>query len=402
MTGKNGNPEGPLIYLVAGEPSGDVLGGRLMAALRRLSGGTMRFAGIGGPHMAEEGLASLFPMAELSIMGLTEVLPHIPRLLGRIRQTVTDVATRRPAALVTIDSPGFTFRVARRLKGTGIPLIHFVAPTVWAWRPGRAREIARFLDHLMVMLPFEPPYFEAVGLSCTFVGHPVVESGAGKGDGDAFRKRHGIAADTPVICVLPGSRRGETARLMPVFADTLALLAKRQPGLTAVVPTVATVAADVTAAAAGWPVPAVVVEGDVEKYDAFAAAAAALAASGTVALELAMAGTPTVIAYRVNPLTAWLAKRLIRIRFANLVNLVMDREVVPELLQENCRPDRLAAAATHLMDDTAARETQVAAAGEAMSRLGLGGPSPSERAALAVLDVIGTEHSTLPEGEQHD
>ena len=391
---------GPLIFLLAGEPSGDALGGRLMAALGRMCDGKVRFAGVGGPLMEAEGLQSLFPMAELSIMGLAEVLPHIPRLVRRIRQTVAEVNSLRPAAVVTIDSPGFSFRVAKRLGGAGIPLIHYVAPTVWAWRPRRAREIAAFLDHLLALLPFEPPYFEAVGLPCTFVGHSVVESGAGRGNGAGFRARHGIPGETPLICVLPGSRRGETARLMPLFARTLGILAKTRPDLTAVVPTVETVAAGVAGAASGWPVPAVVVRGEEEKFDAFAASAVALAASGTVALELAMAGLPAVIAYRVNPLTAWLARRMIRVKFVNLVNLILDRAAVPELLQEDCRPERLAAALGGLFDDGAARAAQIAAANHAMAQLGQGGPSPSERAARAVLDAIENRSTTHEEGEK--
>ena len=387
---------GPLIFLVAGEPSGDALGGRLMAALKRMCGGKVRFAGIGGPLMEAEGLQSLFPMAELSIMGLAEVLPHIPRLARRIRQTVAEAKSRRPAAVVTIDSPGFNFRVAKRLGGAGIPLIHYVAPTVWAWRPRRAREIAAFLDHLLALLPFEPPYFEAVGLPCTFVGHSVVESGAGRGNGEDFRARHGISGEAPLICVLPGSRRGETARLMPLFAQTLGILAKDRPDLTAVVPTVEAVAAEVGRAASGWPVPSVVVNGEAEKFHAFAASDVALAASGTVSLELAMAALPTVIAYRVNGLTAWLARRMIRVKFVNLINLVLDRAAVPELLQEDCRPERMAAALGGLLDDEAARAAQIAAAEDALAQLGYGGPSPSERAARAVLDAI-ENRSTIPE-----
>ena len=386
MTGDRLPEPGPLVFLVAGEPSGDVLGGRLMAALRDECDGAIRFAGIGGARMQGEGLESLFPMAELSVMGFAEVLPHVPRLLRRLRQTVAEIEACRPAAVVTIDSPGFTFRVARRARRLGIPLIHYVAPSVWAWKPGRARKIARFLDHLLALLPFEPPYFDRVGLPCTFVGHPVVESAGG--DGDAFRRRHGIPPEAPLICILPGSRRSETARLLPVFGETMARLAGGRPGLRAVVPTLETVAAEVAAAVAAWPLPAVVCHGEDEKTDAFAAADVALAASGTVALELAMAGTPAIIAYRVNPLSAWLARRLIRVSFVNLVNLILDRPAVPEFLQQDCRADLLAAAVETLWQDGDARRRQTDAAGEALARLGLGGPPPSRRAARAVLDII--------------
>jgi len=379
---------GPTIFLVAGEPSSDALGARLMSALKEARGDAVRFAGIGGAGMAAEGLDSLFPMGELSLMGLAEVLPHVPRLLRRIDETVSAIRAQRPDAVVTIDSPGFSFRVARRLAGSGIPLIHYVAPSVWAWRPGRARKIAGFLDHLLALLPFEPPYFRAEGLACTFVGHPVLESGAGDGDGPAFRRRHGIGDDVPLLCLLPGSRQGEVSRLLPVFAETVALMAKSRPNVEVALPSVEGLAAAVSTATAMWPVRVRVVTGDAEKFDAFAAADVALAASGTVALELAMAKTPAVIAYRMHPLTGWLARRLVRVRYVSLVNLVLDRPVMPELLLGECRADRLAKAVTSLLDDPQARAAQASGAAEALAVLGLDGAAPSRRAADVVLDVI--------------
>lgn len=378
----------PLIFLVAGEASGDALGARLMAALKAETGGAVRFAGVGGDRMADEGLRSLFPMTELSVMGLAEVLPRLPRLARRLRQTADAVRNRHPVVLVTIDSPDFSFRLAKRLGGAGIPLVHYVAPTVWAWRPGRARKVARIVDHLLALLPFEPPYFEREGLKCTFVGHSVIESGADRADGAAFRLRHGIAADEPLLSVLPGSRHGEISRLLPVFSETLRRLATVRPGLRAVVPVVQTVADDVVKAIEGWPVPVLVIRDEGEKYAAFAAADAALAASGTVSLELALAGTPTVIAYKVNALTAWLLRRMVKVRFANLVNIVLDREAVPEFIQKDCRPDLLVDALDRLMSDGEARRTQTAAAKEAMAQLGGHGVSPSRRAARAVLKTI--------------
>jgi lipid-A-disaccharide synthase len=386
MTG--GADAAPLIFLVAGEPSGDALGASLMAALKERTGGVVRFAGVGGEGMASQGLDSLFPMADLSVMGVAEVLPRLPRILRRLSETAREARRLRPAAVVTIDSPDFCFRLAKRLRGAGIPLIHYVAPSVWAWRPGRARKIAAFLDHLLALLPFEPPYFEREGLACTFVGHPVVESGVDLGDGRRFRERHGITADAPLICVLPGSRRSETSRLLPIFAQAVAGLRATRPDLAAVVPVIGAVADEVARATADWPVPTTVVHGRADKIDAFAAANVALAASGTVALELAMAETPTVIAYRVSPISAWLARRLVRVSYANLVNLVLDRPAVPELLQEDCRPERLTVALDALLADETAKRAQVEAGREALARLGRGGPSPGDRAAAAVLDVI--------------
>ncbi len=382
-------PGGPLIFLMAGEPSGDALGARLMAALRRETNGKVRFAGIGGERMAEEGLESLFAMEELSVMGLTEVLPRLPRILRRMRETVARIKALKPSAVVSIDATGFCFRVERRLKGLGIPLVHYVAPMVWAWRPWQAKTLAKFLDHLMTLLPFEAPYFSRVGVPATFVGHSVIEEPAERGDGAAFRRRHGIPPEASLLAVLPGSRRGEVRRLLPVFAATLLHLKREFPELHAVVATVGTVAEQVREAAASWPVPAVVVRGVAEKYDAFAAATAALAASGTVSLELALARRPMVIAYKANPLTVWIVRHfLIKVRYVTVVNLLLDREVVPELLQEKCRPELLSEAVARLLRDPEARRAQVEGSLAGLRQLGLDGPPPSLRAARTILGVI--------------
>jgi lipid-A-disaccharide synthase len=378
----------PLIYVVAGEPSGDFVGAHLMQALRDTAAGRVRFAGVGGEQMAGQGLQSLFSLADIAHMGLIEVLPRAPLILRRIRETAADIERQRPAALVTIDAWGFTGRVVKRVKAAGSPTprIHYVAPMVWAWRPGRADAVARLVDHLLCLLPNEPAYFQAVGLAATHVGHPVIESGAERGDGPGFRRRHGIDPSAPLLCLLPGSRAGEVSRLLPVFGETIRRLAVRHPGLRVVIPTVEIVAAQVGRAAAG--LDAVVVRGQAEKYDAFAAADVALAASGTVAVELALAGVPAVITYRVAPLTAAIARRLLKIRYVSLVNLVLDRPAVPELLQEHCRPERLVEAVSTLLTDPGARETQRAAGREALARLGYGEPPPSARAARIILDLV--------------
>lgn len=385
--------DGPLIYLIAGEPSGDLLGGRLMAALKARTGGAIRFAGIGGEAMRAEGLDSLFPMTELSVMGLVEVLPRLPNILRRIALTLSDIETKAPDAVLTIDSWGFTGRIHKGLKARGsrIPRIHYVAPMVWAWKSGRTKTLAKVLDLLLTLLPNEPAWFEKEGLRSVHVGHPVIEGGAGKGDGTGFRARHGIAPAVPVLCVLPGSRHSETAKLLTPFAETLALLARRHPGAVAVVPTVETVADEVTAAARHWALPAIVIRGAAEKHDAFAACDVALAASGTVALELAMAELPAVITYKVSRLSAFIATRLLglSLKFVTLVNILVDEPVMPELLQERCRPDLLADAVDHLLREPAARSAQVAGARRALEKLGLGGASPSLRAADTVLAFIG-------------
>jgi len=383
-----GRQAAPLIFLIAGEPSGDLLGARLMAALRAETGGAVRFAGIGGERMIAAGLDSLISIDELAIMGVFEVVPHALRIIRRIRQTAATVRAMRPAAVVTIDSPSFSLEVSLRLRGLGIPLIHYVAPQVWAWKPWRAAKMARHVDHLLTLLPFEAPYFEKHGLATTFVGHPAVEMKDYAANPAAFRAGHGIAAAAPVICVLPGSRRGEVRRLAPIFSATLGRLAERFPGLRALAPTVSTVASEVTALAPTWPVPTTVLTEPAEKAEAFAASDVALAASGTVAVELAVAGVASVIGYRVSPMTAFIARRVVKSRYASLPNILLGREVQPELIQENCTPDKLAAALGILLDDPKARTAQVEAAGEAIRLLTPGGMSPSRRAAQIVLSLI--------------
>jgi len=389
------------VMLVAGEPSGDLLGSRLMRALRRLAGGNVVFSGVGGEAMTAEGLASQFPMSELTIIGVVEILPKARHLLGRVAEVVAAAHADKPDVLITIDSPAFSFRVGKRLKGSGIPLIHYVAPTVWAWRPGRARMIARFLDHLLVLLPFEPSWFTKVGLGCTFVGHSVVEDAPPPAElakaGKAFRVAHGIAAEAPVICVLPGSRRSEVNLLMPRYAEALALLAAQFPGLVAIVPTVPHLAAQVAVAAAAWPVRAVPVPEREMKLVAMAASDVALAASGTVTLELALARVPMVVTYRVNPITAFTVRRLTRLKHASLINIMNDREIVPEFIQVDCTGPRLAQAVAHILVEPEARAGQIREMDAFLKALGQGGVPPGERAARAVLDVLAAR-GRLPPG----
>lgn len=379
---------GPLIFLVAGEPSGDALGAGLISALKRQTGGQVRFAGIGGEAMIAAGLVSQFPMSDLSVMGIFEILPRLPKLFRRIRQTVRAIGSLGPDAVVTVDAPAFAAAVWRRLPATRPKLIHYVAPTVWAWRPGRARQYARTIDHLLTLLPFEPPYFEREGLAATFVGHPIVEAGIERADGAAFRRRHGVPDDAPLLCLLPGSRAGEVARLLPRFTDAVVRLTRELPGLrVAAVAATPRLAETLQSAGASWPTAGIVVGGD-EKYSAMAASTVALAASGTVTLEVALAGAPMVVAYRVNPLTALVARRLIKVPHVCLVNLLAGRGVVPELLQEDCREERLAAAVGQLLTSEAARRSQTAAAAEAVRQLRPAAASPSERAAEVVLAVL--------------
>src|SRR5215469_2513367 len=269
----------PYIFIITGEPSGDTLGGALIAALRERVGGGLRLAGIGGEHMRAQGIDSLAPLSDLAIAGVAEVVPRTPVIFRHVRDAVAAIEAAQPDAVVTIDSSGFSWRIAQRLRrhGERLPLIHYVAPMVWAWRAGRARRMARWYDHLLALLPFEPLYFRQVGLACTYVGHPVIDSGAEKGDGARFRTTHGIAADELVLSVLPGSRGGEVRRLMPVFAETLRLVAAVIGPFRVAVPTVESVAETVAEGVRDWPGRPVVVRGETAKYDAFAASWAALA-----------------------------------------------------------------------------------------------------------------------------
>ena len=379
------------IAVIAGEPSGDALGGRLLAALHAETGGAVRFSGVGGPQMTAQGLTSLFPMAELSVMGLAEVLPHLRRLRRRLNATVAALHADPPDALVTIDSPGFTLRVQRRIAALETARIHYVAPQVWAWKAGRARRIARDLDLLLTLLPFEPPLFARHGLSARFVGHPAVERHRDAPEPADFRAAHGIPAHAPLLCVLPGSRRGEVARLMPIFETAVARLAAALPGLHAVVPTVPGVQAQVCAALDSWPVPVRVLTDGQAKAGAFACADAALAASGTVATELAVGGTPTVIGYRMHPVSECVARQVVKLPYVSIPNLVLGREVQPECLLSACTPDNLVAALIRFMYDSHARTRARADGAEAARALGAAGTPPSRAAARAILETIAPE-----------
>ncbi|MCL7463919.1 lipid-A-disaccharide synthase [Phaeovulum sp. NW3] len=378
------------LFLIAGEPSGDKLGAALMAGLKQLAPG-VEFHGIGGPLMEAEGLTSRFPMEELSVMGLWEVLPkyrHLKRRIAETAQAVTDLA---PDALITIDSPDFTLRVARLARATRPELrtIHYVAPSVWAWRPGRAAKMAEVIDHVLALLPFEPPYMRAAGMSCDFVGHPVVaEPRATRAEADAFRETHMIGPDQPLVLCLPGSRAGEVKRLGPRFDEALMRLRDREPGLRVVLPTVRGVAPMVRAMAARWPVAPIVVEEAADKRAAFAAADLALAASGTVSLELAANRTPMVIAYDMAPLSRFLIGRLLRVDTVTLVNLVSETRAIPEFLGRACRPGAISQALLNLLERPEARAAQLAAMEVTMQRLGEGGDPPGLRAARSVLNAL--------------
>lgn len=373
-------------YLIAGEPSGDALGAALMVGLKQLVP-DVQFHGVGGPLMQAQGLSSQFAMDELSVMGIAEVLPKYRALKRRIAECADAVLRLNPDALITIDSPDFCLRVAKRVKAVrDIQTIHYVAPSVWAWRAGRAAKMARVIDHVLALLPFEPPLMQAAGMGCDFVGHPVVSQPvASDVEISQFRDRHGIK-DAPLLLILPGSRRGEVERLAPIFGQTLAVALQARPDLRVVVPAASAVAARVGELVADWTAAPIILEGDsAEKRAAFGAADVALAASGTVSLELAAAQTPMVIAYDMNWLSRIMIGRMLKIDTVTLVNLVSETRVVPEFLGANCVPDRIAAEIMTVLDNP---QQQQAAMDLTMIRLGRDDKDPGLRAASAVLDAL--------------
>lgn len=389
---------GPHLFLIAGEASGDKLGAALMKGLKSLAP-DVRFSGIGGPLMAQQGLNSLFPMSDLSVMGIAEILPKLPKLLGRVKMAVDAISRERPDALITIDSPDFCLRVAKKARAANSDLrtIHYVAPTVWAWRPERAAKMARHIDHVLALFPFEAPYMEAEGMTCDFVGHPVVaEPVPRKAEITAFRDRHGIGKDQQLLLVLPGSRQGEVARMTPVFAVVVKDLCQQHPSLAILVPATANVADTLAAQMADWPQNARLLDprnlsaeqAEAEKRLAFAAANLALAASGTVSLELAAAGIPMVVAYKFNWLTTRIVKKKVNLKSATLVNILTDSFAIPEFLFEACTPEEITPFVSTLLSDPKALAAQKSAEDQALTMLGRGGEDPGLRAARSVLNAL--------------
>lgn len=378
------------VFVIAGELSGDKLGAAMMQGLDELTAGQVSFQGVGGPRMEAQGLDSLFPMDEISIMGITEILSQYSNLKARIRETADAVIAARPDVLISIDLPEFSLRVARLVKAASdIRTVHYVAPTVWAWRPGRAAKMARHIDQVLALFPFEPPYMEAAGMRCDFVGHPVVTDPVATPDEiTGFRNCFDIQGD--YLLILPGSRRSEVSRLAPIFGQVLARVLDKRPGLRPVIPAAAPVADAVMQAAGSWPGNPVVLDprshpDPALKRGAFAGARAALAASGTVSLELAAAGTPMVVAYDMNWVSRQVISRMLRVDTVTLVNLVTNSRSVPEFIGKACQPDRVAQS---VLDVLSHPEAQKAAMSETMQKLGKDGPSPGLRAAKAVLDGI--------------
>jgi lipid-A-disaccharide synthase len=381
--------------LVAAEASGDDRGAGLARALKARLGDDVRFVGVGGERMAAAGVASPFDISEISILGLLEGLMAYPRIVARVKDTVALAAREKPDVAVLIDSWGFTLRVAQGLRrlDPSLPLIKYVGPQVWATRPGRARTLAAAVDHLLAIHAFDAPWFEAEGLPVTFIGNSALSLDFSQADPDRLRARIAAGPNEPILIVLPGSRRGEIERVLPAFEDAVHRLKAARPGLQVVIPAAPTVADMVKARVAGWSHRAHVLEGEEAKLDAMKAATVALACSGTVTTELALAGVPMVVGYRLGPVTHSLLKLLIRTKYITLFNIAAQAFVAPELVQHDCTGPKLAHEVALRLDDADLRRRQTAAQYAALDKMGRGGPDPSEAAADAVLKVLAERRS---------
>lgn len=349
------------LFIIAGESSGDLIGSHIMESVNQITGNdvSLAWSGIGGEYMERQGLTSLFPMKELSIMGFLEVLPHIPRILKRIKQTVSAIRELQPDIVITIDSPDFCFRIVKALANFSGKKVHVVAPTVWAYRPKRAEKIAKLYDHLFVLLPFEPPYFEKEGLSTTFIGHPIAHEDSQpptEEERRTFFANAGFDPNVTTLGVLAGSRQSEVDRLWPVYQETLEEVHKTHP-LQLIIPTTEALYPEMQSLIKTLPIKALLVK-DEQKKQLMRMMDAALTKSGTNILELAKSGVPMIVTYKTNPITGWLAKRIVRVPYVALVNLVLSREAIPEFLLENCREEKLVPALHALLEDKDAQALQ--------------------------------------------
>ncbi|GHA42290.1 lipid-A-disaccharide synthase [Amylibacter ulvae] len=385
------------LFIIAGEASGDKLGGALMQGLNTLYDGQIQYRGVGGDQMIANGLPSLFDMSDLSVMGLVEILPKIPKLLSRVKTTARAAIAQKPDAIITIDSPDFCFRVVAKIKETypDIPVIHYVAPSVWAWRPERAQKMAQYVDHVLALLPFEPPYMTDAGMTCDFVGHPAAfEPPLDAAELGAMKQQLGL--DGPVITLLPGSRAGEIKRMMPIFHQVANNIFAKHSDANFLLPVARPVAKQVQRAVAKWALPVKLLlpqpdaqATEMRKNAAYAISDVALATSGTVALELAAQNCPMVVAYRANWATTRMVKKLAQIDTANLINIVTQSRVIPEFLFENCTPDHITPALLALLNDKTALSAQESALKNTMKALGRDDHDMKLAAARSVLNKLG-------------
>lgn len=379
------------VMLVAAEASGDALGAGLARALKqKLGAGAVRFVGVGGAKMADEGVDSPFDIAQLSIIGIVESLRAYPRAMARLKDTLALAEREKPDVAVLIDSWGFNIRLAQALRRQtpALPLVKYVAPQVWAYRPGRARGLAKAVDFLLSIQPMDKPFFDSAGLESVFVGNSALAKDFSRADPARLRAAIGVSAQEPILLVLPGSRPSEIERVMPAFEDAVRRLKAERPDLVVVVPTAFTVAEAVKARVAGWPFRAHVIEDEALKDDAMVAGTVALACSGTVTTELALAGCPMVVGYRTGAITYGLLKMLFKPRWVTLFNIAADKAIAPEYLQKDLDGQALAQALAQRLDSPSLRATQVAEQNAALERMGRGMPDPSEAAASALLAFL--------------
>lgn len=381
------------IYLIAGEASGDLLGSALMRSLRQVTNQPITFLGIGGQSMQTEGLQSLFPMQELSLMGFSEIIPHLPKLFKRIQQTLHHIREVKPDIVVTIDSPGFNCQIAKRLKDRSFPLVHYVAPSVWAYKPKRAKKFAKLFDHLLALLPFEPPYFEKEGLATSFVGHPIVENLSttpiDPKSINTFKKQHHIPQDATLLLAMPGSRITEIKRLLPIYLECFGLLKKSIPNLQILIPTVPGLRTPIKKLIKDNTNSIHLIDNQTEKQLAYEVCQLGLIKSGTSTLEVAKAKIPMIVAYKVSYITYRLIKAMIRIPYASLINIIANKLILPEYLQQDCTAPKLAAGLLELHQNLALRQTQLSQTDHIFNLLGQDAPeSPSIRAAKAVLACL--------------
>jgi len=373
------------IFLIAGEPSGDILGAKLMAAIKT-EDQDISFYGIGGEQMTKQGLDSLFDMQELSIMGFIEIITHLPRLIKKINFTIAKIKEIAPDIVVTIDSPGFCFRVASKLQNLNITLVHYVAPSVWAYKPKRAKKVAKLYDHLLTLLPFEPEYFIKEGMDASFIGHPIIEDHFGRAED--FRTKHQLSINDKILCIMPGSRNTELDKLLPIFVDTASILIKENDNLKIVVITLPHLVEKVSASFQAKNLPHIMVCDSLEKKDALAASSVALVKSGTSSLEVAFAKIPMVVAYKINAISAWILKLLIKIPYVSLINIILNKPTIPELLQDECNALNLSKGLDRLLKSEKARNQQISDFAIAFKKLKNQNNSPSILAAKIILKLI--------------
>jgi lipid-A-disaccharide synthase len=379
------------IFIIAGEESGDNIGAKIITAIKKQSKQKIEFYGIGGDKMAKTGLKSLFPMKELSLLGFLEIIPHLPKVFKRIKQTVEKIAEIQPDILVTIDSPGFNKRVAKQVKGSNTKLVHIVAPSVWAYRPARAQKFAEIFDKLLCLLPIEPKYFEKEGLESKFIGHPIFEDipEFSKKEIEGFRKKHSLKTDDVIISTLIGSRKGEIKKHLPIFCEAIEILRKKYHNLKVIIPTTKQHKIVIEEYFKSKKIPVIITDNMDEKFLGFEVSNAAIVKSGTVSLEVAAKKCPMVIAYKVNPISAYLLRKKILIKYVTLINILQDKPIIPEYLQEECTSDNLAIGIMNLIDDKKTAEAQTKQSEKSLNFLGMNQKEkPSSMAAKYILETL--------------